>query len=95
MNIEDFEIKIKKYDREKNCVIANVVVLGELELRGFVVRYTTTKYSTTYPVWIVSPPSVKGRNNNYFWVIKLKNDLLWQQLSKKLIEEANQYANSI
>jgi hypothetical protein len=95
MNIEDFEIKIKKYDREKNFVIANVVILGELELRGFVIRYTETKYTSGRAVWVVSPPSVKGRKSNYFWVVKLKNNLLWQQLRERLVDKANEYANSI
>lgn len=93
MNIEDFEIKIKKYDREKNVVIVNLLVCGELEIRGYRVRYTTTRFSPNYPVWIASPPSVKGRNKTSFWIVRLKNPALWQKLEKKLIEEAGNYTN--
>lgn len=92
MNIEDFDIKIKKYNREKNVVIVNLLVLGELEMRGFIVRYTPTKHSSS-PVWIVSPPSIKMRNKVYFWIVQLKNPTLWEKLQKEMIRLAKEYTN--
>ena len=93
LHIEDFEIKIKKYDRDKNQVIVNLIVCEELEIRGFIVRYTSTKYSTS-PIWIVSPPSVKGRNRFYFWIVNLKNPTLWESLQKEIINLVKEYTNS-
>jgi hypothetical protein len=95
MNIEDFEIKIKKYDRDKNVVIANILVCGELEIRGFRVSFTTTKSSPHYPVWIASPPSIRARNKSFFWIVRLTSAALWQQLQNKLVEEARSYANKL
>ncbi len=95
MNIEDFEIKIKKYDEEKNVVYVNVLVCGELETRGWVVRYTTTRFSTNIPVWIVNPPSVKGRNRRMFWIVHLKNPALWQLLQKKIIDVVKEYTDKL
>ncbi|MCL6096285.1 MAG: hypothetical protein M1444_01180 [Patescibacteria group bacterium] len=93
MEIEDFEILIKKYDKEKNFVILNLLIKDELEVRGFICRYTTTKNSPMYPVWIVSPPSVKGRGKHFFWIINLKNPALWQKLQEKMIEMAKDYTD--
>jgi len=93
MQIEDFEIKIKKFDREKNVVYVNLIICGELETRGWVVRYTTTKYSTNSAVWIVNPPSAKGRNKKTFWIVYLKNPSLWNLLQKKVIDEVKDYTD--
>lgn len=90
MNINDFEIKIKKFDREKNVVYVNLLVCSELEIRGLVIRFTETKYSQL-PIWIVNPPSVKGRNKKPFWIVYLKNPTLWQLLEKKIIDEVKEY----
>ena len=90
MNIEDFEIKIKKYDRDNNQVIVNLLISKELEIRGYVVRFMETKFST-YPIWIVTPPAVKGRNKMYFHVVRLKNELLWGTLQQKIIESVKGY----
>ena len=93
MNIEDFEIKIKKYDEKKKVVYVNIIVHQELELRGFVARFCETKYSNGIPIWFVKPPSVKGRNNKSFYIVYLKNPTLWQLLEKKITDSAKEYTN--
>lgn len=92
MNIKDFEIKIKKFDREKNVVYVNLIICGELEIRGWVIRYTETKYSKL-PIWIVNPPSVRGRNKKTFWIAHLKNPELWHILEKQIINEVKNYTD--
>ena len=95
MKIDDFEILVKKYDKEKNVVILNALYLKMLEIRGFTVRYTTTKYSPISPVWLVNPPSIKSRGGHYFWVIRFKDSSLWQKLEEKLKQAARDHANSL
>lgn len=95
MDIEDFEIKVKKYDTVKSVVYVNVTVYGVLEIRGYVVRYTTTKYSHGSSVWMVSPPAIKGKNRRYFWIVELKDTELWKQLQELIISKAKDYTNSI
>ena len=94
MNIDDIEIKIKTYDREKNFVIVNLNIHEVIEIRGFTVRYMTTKHSPTYPVWIVTPPSVRGRNKMFFHIVRVKDSALWQKLEKRIIEMAKEYTNT-
>lgn len=93
MNINDFEIKIKKYDEKKGVAYVNVIVHQELELRGFVARYGETRYSQSNPIWFVKPPSVVGRNKKSFYIVYLKNPTLWQLLEKKIIDSAKEYTN--
>jgi len=93
MNIQDFDIKIKKYDKKKNLVIVNVLVQGEIEIRGFTVRYTTTKYSPSIPIWLASPPCIKGRLRTYFWIVEFKDPALWQLLEQKIITSAKEYTD--
>lgn len=93
MNIDDIEIKIKKYDRKKNLVIVNLTLLDTVEMRGFTVKYTTTKHSPISPVWLVTPPSVRGRNKMYFWIVRFRDSALWGKLEKKIIEMAKEYTN--
>jgi len=93
MKIEDFEIKIKKYDEKKKVVYVNLMVCGELETRGWIVRFTDTQYSHNIPVWLVNPPLAKGRNKKFFWIVYLKNPMLWQLLQKKIIDAVKEYTN--
>lgn len=93
MNIDDIEIKIKKYDREKQFVIVYLLLFNQLEIRGFRARFGTTKYSLVYPVWIVSPPAVRI-GKNYFWITEFKDTDLWQELEKRIIEKVKAYTNS-
>ncbi len=93
MNIEDFKIKIKKYDEKKSVVYVNVIAFDELEMRGFVAKYGETRYSQGIAIWFVKPPSVKGRNNKSFYIVYLKNPTLWQQLQKKIIDAAKEYTD--
>jgi hypothetical protein len=92
MDINDFEIKIKKYDEKKNVVYVNLVIFKELEIRNWVVRYTETKYSSN-PIWLVNPPSVLGRNKKMFWIVYLKNPPLWKLLNKKIIDMVKEYTD--
>ncbi len=92
MNIDDFEITVKKYDREKQVVILNILAHGVLEVRGFRARYGRTKRSPNASVWIVSPPAVRV-GKNYFWIFELKDNELWQQLSEQIIEKAKDYTS--
>lgn len=95
MKIEDIQIKIKKYDKEKNFVLVNLLICGVLELRGFVIRYTTTKKSPNSPVWLVNPPSVVGRNKKFFWIVRFTDSELWGRLKNRIIDEAKNYTNSL
>ena len=96
MTIEDIEIKIKKFDREKNYVLVNLLILNTIEIRGFVVRYTKTRY-TVSPIWIVNPPSIpsgkKGKYKIYFWVVEFKDPDFWEQLQQKIIHAAVLHTN--
>lgn len=91
MEIDNIEIKIQKYDRFKQQVIVNLFFFHELEVRGYVARFTTTKYSPDYPVWIVSPPSVRQRNKKYFHVVRLENRELWKILQEKIVSAVKEY----
>lgn len=91
MNIEDFEIKIKKYDRDKNHVIVNVLIQEVIEIRGFLCLYTSTKYSVN-PVWIVNPPSVRKGKVRY-WLFEIKNIDLWHELQNKIVDLVKEYTN--
>ena len=93
MNIDNFKIKIKKFDEKKNVVYVNLIVFEELEIRGFVVRFTETMYSKGIPVWLVNPPSTRGRNKKYFYFVYFKNASLWALLEKKIIDEVKEYTN--
>lgn len=93
MNIEDFEINIKKYDREKNHVIVNLLIKKIIEIRGFIVRYTPTKYSKT-SIWIVTPTSVK-KGKFFFHVVRIKDHALWAKLEQKIINAAIEYTDAI
>jgi hypothetical protein len=95
MNIDDIKIKIKTYDKQKNHVIANLVIRDTWEIRGYILRYTTTKYSPINPVWVVTPPSVKGRGKMYFHIVRCLDSALWQQVQARLIDLANEHANSL
>ncbi len=92
MEIDDFSIRIKKYDRSKNLVIVNLVICNEFVVRGYTVRYTPTKYSSS-PVWLVTPPCVKSRYKQYFWIAELKNTALWEILQKKIIDAVIEHTN--
>ena len=92
MNIEDIEIKIKKYDREKQVVIVYILLFGQLEIRGFRARFGRTKYSPNASVWIVSPPAVKTKNK-YFWIVEFKDSNLWKELEKRIIKDVRSYTN--
>ena len=95
MNIEDIEIKIKKYDRTKNYVLVNLLLFKELEIRGYVVRFTKTKNTTT-PIWLVTPPSVpigRGKYRKYFWITEFKDADFWEKLQQRIIHLAISHTN--
>lgn len=95
MTLDDIEIKIKTYDRKKNVVIVNLVIEETIELRGFTVRYVYTKDSPHTPIWVVSPPSVVGRNKKYFWIVNFIDSALWQQLREEIADRAREHANAL
>ncbi|MCL4417340.1 MAG: hypothetical protein M1365_11685 [Actinobacteria bacterium] len=95
MEIQDFEIQPKKYDKGKNSVYVNIIVCGIFEIRGYVVRFTETQYSHGSAVWVVSPPSVRMRNKRYFWIVRLKDKELWKQLQELIIEKVKEYTSSV
>ncbi len=92
MLIDDIEIKIKKYDREKNFAIVNLTLLETVEIRGFITRYTETKYSRYKPVWIVNPPS-KKTGKSWFHIIRFKDIELWKELEQRIIDKVIAYTN--
>lgn len=91
--LDDIEIKIKKYDTNKNTVILNLLIYEQLELRGFTVRFAETKYSKGSAVWIVTPPSVRGRNKTWFHIVRVKDSELWKQLEKEIIAKVREYTS--
>jgi hypothetical protein len=95
MNIDDFRIVIKKYDRVKQVVFSNVVVCETLEIRGYVTRYAELKKYPHTAQWIVSPPSVipKKKSGKYFWIINILNPELWHQLQQKIINAVVEETN--
>jgi len=95
VTIDDFRIKIKKYDRIKQVVISNVIVCDTIEHRGYIARYTELKQSPYTSQWIVSPPSVKmrGKSNKYFWIVNILDTELWHKLQKKIIQAVIEYTN--
>ena len=44
---------------------------------------------------VVTPPCVKGRNNAWFHIIRIKDSELWQQLQKRIINAASEYAGLV
>ena len=70
-------------------------LLEQLEIRGFVVRFTITRYSPISPVWVVNPPSVKGRSKEWFHIVRFRDKELWEQLKKEIIVAARDYTNTI
>ncbi len=95
MDINDFEIIIKKYHQKKNCVIINLLILRIIEIRGFTVRYTPTKHSSGNSVWIANPPGLRGRGGHWFWIARILDSALWQKLEERMIKKARDYANSL
>lgn len=93
LTIDDIEIKIKKYDGEKQVVIVNLLILNSLEIRGCRARYGRTKYSPNSSIWIVSPPAIKTRGGRYFWVVEFKDKDLWTKLEERIIKEVRTYTN--
>jgi len=95
MEIGDFEIKIKKYDDKNSVVYLNLIIFGVLEIRGYTVRYTTTRYSADHAVWIANPPSIKSRNRKSFWIVRVIDADLWKQLQCEIIAKAKEYTGSL
>src|SRR3989338_3127147 len=97
LTINDFDVEVKKWDRDKNVVIVNVKICGVVEIRGFQVRFATSRF-TQRSEWLVSPPSLplkkRGRKTTYFWVTEIKNKDLWDQLKKKIINTVDVYTRS-
>lgn len=95
MNIDDFKIQIKKYDRVRQVVTANVIVCELIEIRGYQTRFTETSRPPS-PRWVVSPPAVRkrGSSNKYFWIVKIMDTELWHQLYEKIIQAVIEYTNN-
>ena len=93
MDIDDIKIKIVKYDRERNHVIANIIVSDIVEIRGYILRYTTTKHSPIHPVWVVTPPAMKGRNKIWFHIVRIKDPALWEQIQARFVVLAKEHTD--
>ena len=95
LEIDDIEIKIKKYDRDKNIVILNLLICGQLEIRGYTVRFTETRYSRSKPIWLVTPPSTRTKRNVWFHVVRFKDTALWQQVREQIEQVVIDYTKNI
>ena len=95
MNIDDFEVKIKKYDKIRSVVTSNVIVCNLLEIRGYITRYAELKNPPYTPRWIVSPPQIKikGKSNKYFWIVQILDPELWHELQQKIEIAVVDYTN--
>ncbi len=95
MDIDDIEIKIKKYNREKEVVILNLIFYKKLEVRGFVARLTETKTEPRHSFWKVNPPCIKGKNNTFFWIVQILDKDLWRKLEERIIEVVKNYPEDV
>lgn len=94
INIDDFRIKIKKYDRIKSVAIVNVIICEMIEIRGYQTRYATLKNPPYTSQWIVSPPLIKKKKvSKPFWIVYLLDVNLWHELQKEIIEAVIEYTN--
>lgn len=93
MNIEDFEIKFKKYESEESTVIVNIIICGLIEIRGYRAKFGYTTTSKYREIWFVSPPSVetKKRKKTYFHVIRINDLEFWKQLESRIIDIAKEH----
>jgi len=95
MDINDIEIKIKKYDREKEVVIVNLIFCKTLEERGWTVRLLSKKAEPHHTFWKITPPCKKIYGNKYFWISRILDKDLWIKLQEKVIEEVKNYPDDI
>jgi hypothetical protein len=95
MDINDFEIKIKKCDREKNKFILNLIYKNTIEIRGWTARFLETKSEPKHSFWKILPPCVKKGKNNFFLVCQIQDKDLLIKLEEKIIEVVNSYPDDL
>jgi len=95
MDIDDIEIKIKKYDREKEVVILNLTFFNKLEERGWRAMLLVTKTEPRHSFWKVNPPCIRGKNNTFFWIVRILDKDLWRKLEEKIIEVVKNYPEDV
>jgi hypothetical protein len=95
MDIGDIEIKIKKYDREKEIVILNLILFNKLEIRGYRAMLLETKTPPVRSFWKVLPPCVKKTKKEYFWIARFLDKDLWLKVQEKVIEKVKDYPEDI
>ncbi|PIY71578.1 hypothetical protein COY87_05435 [Candidatus Roizmanbacteria bacterium CG_4_10_14_0_8_um_filter_33_9] len=95
MDIDDIEIKIKKYDREKEVVILNLTFFNKLEERGWRAMLLETKTEPRHSFWKVNPPCIRGKNNTFFWIVRILDKDLWRKLEEKIIEVVKNYPEDV
>ena len=95
MTIDDIEIKIKKYDREKEHVILNLIICKKLEIRGYTAKLLETKTEPRHSFWSVSPPCKERKDHTYFWIVEVPELDFWTQIKEKIIDKVKNYPENI
>lgn len=95
MDIDNIEIKIKKYDREKEVVILNLIYNNVIEERGWTVRLLETKAEPRHSFWKITPPCKKIHKNKFFWICRILDKDLWTKLQEKIIETVENYPEDV
>lgn len=95
MDIDDIDIKIKKYDREKEVVILNLIFCKRLEVRGFTARLLDTKTEPKHSFWSVNPPCIRRKDNTYFWIVQFLELDFWTQIKERIIEKVENYPEDV
>jgi len=95
MDIDDIEIKIKKYDREREVVILNLIYEGKIEERGWTARLLETKSEPRHSFWKITPPCKKIYKNKFFWICRILDKNLWLKLQEKIIDAVENYPDDI
>jgi len=95
MDINDIEIKIKKYDREKEVVILNLIYKNTIEERGWTARLLETRSEPKHSFWKILPPCVKKGKDRFFWICRILDKDLWIKLQEKIIEIVESYPEDV
>lgn len=95
MDINDIDIKIKKYNREKEVVILNLIFCKKLEVRGYTARLLETKTEPKHSFWKINPPCILNNNKSFFWITEILDKDLWKKLEEKIIETVRNYPEDV
>ena len=95
MDINDIDIKIKKYDRTKRLLILNLIFCKKVELRGYTAKLVETKTEPIHSYWSINPPRIRNKDKTYFWIVNVLESGFWLQIKERIIEKVKNYPESI